>query len=186
LDAREHLNSDEESNWDSQEVDLDLKDDSDGIEQGCSEKQVQQSKDEDMGHKASLENIRQEADRLTQRRIEKVLNFLGLDSKEYHAINLYSDEDGHWRGTRVVKRTEVEGAESDYESENQSTIADSLEWGQEYHFGNDNEFENGIRDEYSTHLAEVAFKHIWELGWSAVFTLHYPSYRQSHFSLQET
>jgi hypothetical protein len=167
LDAQEHQDSDEDSDpkpYQESYESLNADDLSDGIGHECLEKLPQQDKEDDADREASLKIIRQEANILAQRKLENVLNFIGLDTRQYRADNLYSDKDGHWRGTRVLKRKEVEDTESGYESDDQSTIADFLSWGRDYASKNDEDFERYIRDETDPHWARLALKDRWSLG----------------------
>jgi hypothetical protein len=110
-----------------------------------------------------MKKLRSEIDERRRQMFRIVLEFLGMNLSQYREEN---QPNSKYAQPYVLKRKTTEGAESEYESDGQSTINDFLQWGPDYALESDKKFERGIRDEMDTHRAELSLKQRWNLGMS--------------------
>ncbi|KAJ4182980.1 hypothetical protein NW759_017105 [Fusarium solani] len=116
---------------------------------------------EDEGEDEDMKKFRAEMDERRRQTFRRVLDYLSMDPSQYREENRPNYK---YAQPYVLKRkTTAEGAESEYESDGQSTINHFLQFGPGYAVESDKKFERGIRDETDTHRAELSLKERWKL-----------------------
>jgi hypothetical protein len=159
-DARSHLDS---SNDEDEE--RHFPNDPETLSSG---EEMSENKDGDEEETELEKKRRVERDERKREKFLRVLKYLDMDPSQYRVENRPNYKIDI---SRVMRRKSAEGAESEYESDRQSTINNLLDSGNDYVLErSDKKFERGIRDETDTHWANVSLRHRWMLGTSHSIT----------------